>query len=126
MSIDIVKNISLSIITALAVLLANSVFAQEEPQVPFKYGLGMDKYQNYCSSCHGKWAKGTDQGPPLIHVYYRSSHHGDESFYRAALEGASQHHWKFGDMPPVPGIGRQDVDAIIPFVRWLQREAGIE
>ena len=109
-----------------AVLLSNPIYAQEEPQVPFKFGLGMSKFQQFCSGCHGKWAKGSDKGPPLIHAYYRSSHHGDESFYRAALIGTRQHHWNFGNMPPVPDINRQDMDAIIPFVRWLQSEAGIE
>jgi hypothetical protein len=107
-------------------LLNNSVNAQEEPAVPFEYGLGMSKYQQFCSGCHGKWAKGSDTGPPLIHPYYKRSHHGDESFYRAALNGSSQHHWKFGKMEPVAGITRKDIDAIIPFVRWLQNEAGME
>ena len=101
-------------------------FAHADPQVPFKFGLGMDKFQQFCSGCHGKWANGSDQGPPLVHVYYRPSHHGDQSFYTAALSGAGQHHWNFGPMEPVPGITRQDVKAIIPFIRWLQREMGIE
>jgi hypothetical protein len=126
MRILVTKTYVLLYFAIATVIMGSTAYSQEEPQVPFKYGLGMDKYQLYCSSCHGKWAKGSDQGPPLIHGYYRSSHHGDESFYRAALNGARQHHWDFGDMPPVPDINRQDVDAIVPFVRWLQQEAGLE
>ncbi len=126
MRINIAKKYVRLFLAISILVLGESAYAQEEPQVPFKYGLGMNKYQQFCSGCHGQWAKGSDQGPPLIHVYYRSSHHGDESFYRAALQGVRQHHWNFGNMPPVTAITRQDVEVIIPFVRWLQQEAGIE
>lgn len=86
---------------------------------PTSYG-----YKN-CRSCHGVDATGTDKGPPLMHKIYEPSHHGDESFYRAALNGVKSHHWKFGDMLPVPGIERRDVGKILPYLRWLQRQHGI-
>lgn len=91
-------------------------------EVPFEYGLGMSLYQDNCGSCHGAWGDGGEQGPPLMHKLYVPSHHGDEAFYRAALQGARAHHWKFGDMPPVEGISRRALDRIIPYIRWLQRE----
>ncbi|MBT6327820.1 MAG: cytochrome c [Candidatus Thioglobus sp.] len=72
-------------------------------------------------NCHGDLAKGTDSGPPLIHNFYKPSHHGDEAFYHAALNGAKAHHWKFGNMPPVEGIKRKEVTKIISYIRWLQK-----
>jgi len=79
-----------------------------------------------CAACHGSNATGTDQGPPLIHRIYEPSHHDDFSFYRAVSSGSRQHHWQFGDMPPVPGVSFEDTGHIIAWVRQQQRKAGIE
>jgi len=95
------------------------------PNVPFVYSLGVQKFQQFCGGCHGKWGEGTKVGPPLMHQFYVPSHHSDETFYRAALQGVKAHHWQFGDMPAISGISSKDVDAIVPFIRWLQREKGI-
>ena len=92
------------------------------PKIPFKFSLGLSKYRNMCSNCHGKWGDGTEQGPPLMHPFYKPSHHADSAFYRAALKGVRAHHWKFGNMPPVAGVTSKDVDRILPFIRWLQQE----
>ena len=98
----------------------------KNPSVPFQFGLGMQKFQEKCSVCHGKWAEGTaDNGPPLVHPYYEPSHHDDASFFRAALSGVKAHHWNFGNMPPVKGITNQDIGQIVQFIRWWQRENGI-
>ncbi len=118
----------LTIIFITLSLIAASAFAQsadEKISVPFKYGLGKNLFEKNCSSCHGVDANGTDKGPPFIHKIYEPSHHGDESFYRAALTGAKAHHWKFGDMLPVPGIEKRDIDRIVPYIRWLQHQHGI-
>ena len=93
-------------------------------KVPFQYGLGKNLYETNCSACHGNWGKGTQVGPPLMHKYYIPSHHDDSAFYRAALTGTNAHHWKFGDMPAVPGITRKKVAKIISYVRWLQQQNG--
>ena len=96
------------------------------PSVPFQYGRGLQIFREKCSACHGKWAEGTaDKGPPLVHPYYEPTHHDDDSFYRAALSGVREHHWHFGNMPPVQGITEQEVGQIILFIRWWQRENGI-
>jgi len=95
------------------------------PNVPFVYSMGMQKFQQNCTPCHGKWGDGTNQGPPLMHPFYKPSHHADAMFYRAALKGVQAHHWKFGNMPPVKGITRKDLDIIIPYIRWLQKTKGI-
>jgi len=95
------------------------------PKVPFKFGVGMKKFRDMCSKCHGEWGEGSDQGPPLMHPFYKPSHHGDPAFYNAALKGVKAHHWKFGDMQPVEGATAKDVERILPFIRWLQKENGI-
>ena len=78
--------------------------ATESVDIPFELAKGQILYEKYCSSCHGLDLTGTDQGPPLLHPFYKPSHHGDKSFYRAALKGVKQHHWNFGDMKPVEGM----------------------
>ncbi|MGN7614493.1 c-type cytochrome, partial [Magnetococcales bacterium HHB-1] len=93
--------------------------------VPQAYQAGMKKFQENCIQCHGERAQGSDNGPTLIHDYYKPSHHADYAFYKAAQSGVRAHHWKFGDMQPVPSVTRKDMDQIIPFVRWWQRENGI-
>lgn len=99
----------------------------KNPKVPFTYALGLDKFRDKCSACHGQWAEGVaDKGPPLVHPYYRPGHHSNIAFYRAALMGVRSHHWQFGDMPPVKGITKEDVTAIIRFIRWWQEQNGIK
>ena len=61
-----------------------------------------------------------------MHIVYEPSHHPDGAFRSAVREGAPPHHWEFGPMPPVPGISDAEIEAVIAYVRQLQREAGIE
>lgn len=88
--------------------------------------IGKQVFENACAACHGVNAAGT-QGvaPPLIHKIYEPNHHADESFQRAAALGVKSHHWRFGDMPPVPGLTRGDVTMVIAYIRQLQRANGI-
>ena len=88
--------------------------------------IGKSAFEAKCSACHGINAAGQDGvAPPLVHKIYEPSHHGDESFQRAASAGVRAHHWSFGNMPPVEGITRGDVTMIIAYVRELQRANGI-
>jgi len=87
---------------------------------------GASLFAANCAACHGQEAMGTSHGPPLINRIYEPSHHDDFSFYRAVSEGSHQHHWQFGDMPPVPGVNFEDTSHIIAWVRQQQRKAGIE
>lgn len=99
----------------------------QDPNVPFQYALGVEKFRDKCAACHGQWAEGVaDKGPPLVHRYYRPGHHPDAAFYQAAMNGVRSHHWNFGDMPPVAGITKQDVAAIVAFIRWWQEQNGIQ
>ena len=83
-------------------------------------------FEANCARCHGPEATGSQMGPPLVHEVYEPSHHGDDAFRSAVANGVQPHHWEFGPMPAVPGVSTGDVDAIVAYVRGLQREAGIE
>ena len=87
---------------------------------------GRKIYDANCASCHGRDAAGqVGVAPPLAHIVYEPGHHGDESFQRAVARGVRAHHWRFGDMPPVDGLTRRDVAAVVSYVRELQRANGI-
>ena len=118
----------ISILIATALLMATvSTLARsaEDVQIPFELGRGQILYEKYCSSCHGAQLNGSDKGPPLIHPFYKPSHHGDRAFYYAALKGTRQHHWEFGNMPPVVGVTTKKMDSIVPFVRYYQKQKGL-
>lgn len=88
--------------------------------------IGKLGFEAKCAACHGLNAAGQDGvAPPLVHIIYEPSHHGDDAFHRAAAMGVRGHHWPFGDMPPVEGITRGDVTMIVAYVRELQRANGI-
>ena len=93
--------------------------------VPEEYQAGEERFNELCARCHGMAGRGTNTGPPLVHKIYEPSHHADFAFMRAAMQGVRSHHWKFGNMPKISEATPDDVTQIIPYVRWLQRQAGI-
>jgi len=94
--------------------------------VPTEFQAGETTFNENCAACHGKQAAGTDHGPPLVHKVYEPNHHGDQAFQRAAANGVQAHHWQFGNMPKIESVTPGDVDQIVKYVRWLQRQAGIQ
>ena len=68
---------------------------------------------------------GTNTGPPLVHDIYNPGHHDDRSFYRAVKSGVPQHHWRFGNMQPLPKVTESQIGAIVRYVRELQLANGI-
>ena len=101
--------------TALAEVLLPSALSQNAQ-------IGKRAFDTKCVACHGINAAGqVGVAPPLVHKIYEPSHHGDESFQRAASLGVRAHHWPFGDMPAVEGLTRSDVTMIVAFIRELQR-----
>jgi len=94
--------------------------------VPAEFQTGETTFNANCSLCHGKQAVGTDHGPPLVHKVYEPNHHGDQAFQYAAANGVRAHHWEFGNMPKIDAVTPADVDQIVKYVRWLQRQAGIQ
>lgn len=87
---------------------------------------GRQLFLENCARCHGRDARGTNQGPPLIHKIYEPSHHSNFAFYRAIARGSRQHHWDFGDMPPVAGVDARAAGDIVAYLREEQRRAGIQ
>jgi mono/diheme cytochrome c family protein len=88
--------------------------------------VGQTVFASRCADCHGRDAGGIEgAGPPLIHKIYEPSHHGDMSFVLAATRGVRAHHWRFGDMPPVEGVTQAEIEAVIAFIRKVQRANGI-
>ncbi len=83
-------------------------------------------YAQNCASCHGTDLRGSDSGPSHLSELYEPNHHPDEAFRSAIDQGATAHHWPFGDMPPVDGLSGEEVDAIIAYVRAEQEASGFE
>jgi mono/diheme cytochrome c family protein len=83
-------------------------------------------FERQCASCHGRAGGGLETGPPLVAPVYRPSHHSDFAFHLAVSQGVRAHHFRFGDMPSRPGVSQQDSEAIVAYVRWLQRGVGID
>jgi len=88
--------------------------------------MGQIAFEENCAGCHGAKAAGSDQGPPLVHKIYEPSHHADFSFQMAARNGVRAHHWRFGDMAPVPGVTEKQVEWITKYVREMQSANGID
>jgi mono/diheme cytochrome c family protein len=90
-------------------------------------GRGAELYQQRCATCHGSDLRGTDGGPSLLSIVYEPGHHPDASFRTAITSGSPQHHWGFGDMPPMgQGLSDAEIDAIIAYVRSVQQSEGFE
>lgn len=89
-------------------------------------GLGSEVYANNCASCHGADLRGTDKGPSQLSIVYEPNHHPDDAYRSAIANGAPQHHWTFGNMPPVEGLSGEEVEAVIAFIRAEQERLGFE
>lgn len=82
-------------------------------------------YDEFCAECHGANTVGTDKGPAFLHRIYHPGHHGDGAFLLAAKRGARAHHWRFGEMKPVPGLGDAELEAVVGYIRAVQKANGI-
>ncbi len=92
---------------------------------PDQHLVAEQLYNANCARCHGVRGVGTTAGPPLVHRIYEPRHHADFAFQRAVTMGAPAHHWRFGDMEPIEGITGEEITLMTGYVRWLQREVGI-
>jgi cytochrome c len=93
--------------------------------VPGEFKTGEAGFNTHCTRCHGISAAGTDQGPSLLWKIYAPNHHSDASFYLAVQQGVRAHHWRFGNMLPIPEVTPDEMTQIIAYVRWLQEQAGV-
>ncbi|ABQ39785.1 cytochrome c [Bradyrhizobium sp. BTAi1] len=96
-----------------------------EPALSGRATRGKALFGANCATCHGERGAGTDKGPPLIHDFYNPGHHADAAFFAAAKFGVRQHHWHFGNMPPQPQVGEEELAAIVDYVREVQVANGI-
>jgi len=119
-----VGRLSLALLVV-TMLLPHAAWPASQAAVPAEFKRGEAAFNANCARCHGERGVGTSQGPPFVHKIYEPNHHGDAAFQRAAMIGVRAHHWQFGDMPKIPTVTPSDVDEIIKYVRWLQRQAGI-
>lgn len=99
---------------------------QPEPEAATAGDLGAQVYASSCASCHGADLRGTDKGPSQLSIVYEPNHHPDDAYRSAIANGAPQHHWTFGDMPPVEGLTTEEVEAVIDFIRSEQQRQGFE
>ena len=93
--------------------------------VPAELAEGERRYNRNCRLCHGPLGTGAEAGPPLVHKIYEPGHHGDAAFQLAITRGVRAHHWRFGDMPPMPEMDSSEIAGVTAYVRWLQQKAGI-
>jgi len=96
------------------------------PQLSATAEAGALAFETSCAVCHGTNASGGPGGPPLVHKIYEPGHHADGSIALAVRQGVRQHHWQFGDMPPVERVTDDEIAAIVVYVRELQRANGID
>jgi mono/diheme cytochrome c family protein len=114
-----------AVVGIVVIALADTRSEPFEPADPGLVAEGAVLYAANCAVCHGSDLEGADRGPPLLHAIYAPNHHGDEAFQRAVAAGVAPHHWGFGPMPPMPTLDRDEVAAIIAFIRAEQQAAGI-
>lgn len=111
---------------ASAPLDGSAMVAVSLPSLDANAAVGQRIFEAKCAACHGVNAAGNQEaGPPLIHVIYEPGHHADEAFQRAVASGVRAHHWGFGEMQPVDGLTRADVEMVISYIRTVQRANGI-
>ena len=87
---------------------------------------GAEVYRQFCAECHGVDLRGTDKGPSQLSIVYEPNHHGDHAYRVAIRDGTREHHWWFGDMPPVEGISDLEIEKVISFIRAEQQRLGFE
>ena len=109
-----------------AVVLVVSGGSSEEPPAPGspeELALGEEVYEQSCATCHGPEARGGLAGPPLVHEVYEDL--TDAQIRTVIAEGKPPTNWpQFeGGMAPVPGLSPGEVDAVIAYVRDVQRQA---
>ncbi len=95
------------------------------PSLSAQGKTGEAAFAENCAACHGRNAGGGDKGPPLVHNIYNPGHHADAAFFLAAKKGVRRHHWRFGNMPPLPNVRDKQIADIVRYVRELQAANGI-
>lgn len=112
--------------TLAAITMAGCIADDATATVPAPGSTGAEIYASSCASCHGEDLRGTDKGPSQLSIVYEPNHHPDSSYRSAITNGASQHHWNFGDMAPIEGLDDEQIGSVIAFIRSEQERLGFE
>lgn len=87
---------------------------------------GRGVFEARCASCHGRGARGSRQGPPLVHEVYGASQFADEAIVQAVRAGVAAKRWQFGNMPKIGGVSDIELTALVRYIRELQIAHGID
>jgi mono/diheme cytochrome c family protein len=112
----------LAVIVALVLVGTGGSEDPPAPGSPEELALGQEVFERRCATCHGEALRGGLAGPPLVHEIYSPDHHPDASVRAAVARGVQPHHWEFAAMPPIPDLSDADVEAVIAYIRDVQRQ----
>jgi mono/diheme cytochrome c family protein len=115
----------LVVAAVVALLIVSGDGGSDEPPEagsPEQIALGEQVFTQSCATCHGEGLRGGLAGPPLLHEMYAPDHHPDSAIRTAVARGVQPHHWEFAAMPPIPNLSDDDVEAVIAYIRSVQRE----
>lgn len=96
------------------------------PELSALAATGEVAFQGTCAACHGADLGGTENGPPLVVLVYRTAMHSDYAITSAIKNGVVAHHWRFGSMPPQGDIAETEIAGITAFIREVQAANGIK
>jgi hypothetical protein len=88
--------------------------------VPAEHAAAAGTFGAFCAGCHGPSGTGFIDGPPLLDTLYLAPRFADSSIRHAVEHGVPQHHWPFGDMPPLRVLPASEVAPLIGYLRWAQ------
>lgn len=114
--------VAIAAIVAIVLTTTGGSDAPPEPGSPEELALGEEVFADNCATCHGERLRGGLAGPPLISEIYVPDHHPDSAIRAAVANGVEPHHWDFAAMPPIPGLSDADVEAVIAYIRDVQRD----
>lgn len=118
--------VALAAIVAVVLTATGGSDGPPAPGSPEELALGAEVFDQSCATCHGPAARGGLAGPPLTHEIYEGLTDAD---IRTVIEqGKPPTNWPQFEagMAPVPNLSASEVDAVIAYVRDVQREAGLE
>lgn len=104
---------------ALAVL--GAACGADGPRTELERGASI--YASGCAQCHGGDLAGSERGPSFLDPVYGPGQLDYAAFVDAIRNGAEQRLWEFGPMPGNPGVGDEQIDAVVAFVRDRQAAA---
>ena len=90
-----------------------------------RLGRGEELFTANCATCHGPDLRGTFVGPPLLHEIYAPDQLTDDDIRAAVANGVTPKNWSFSGMPAFPELERDDLEALIAYLRSSQRAAGL-